>query len=389
MANKQIAVEGHPGLFRREGCDNIYLQFYDATGKRHRESCGTGDLVKAQRRLNLKRGQVEAGTYQERRNVTVAQAVQDLISWYRTTALKDERAKAVESYWRMHLEPFFGHMKVEKVTRSVLESYRKRRMEQLHAVPDEEHPGQLKLVAPSPTTVNRELQCIRRAFKHGKIATPEFPMASEAGNARQRFASAEEIERLRRAAAEHSIWMRFLVEMCYTVGWRKSEVMELTVEDVHLAEARPFIRSHTRTKNGKFKECPLISSLLVLAQALVGDARRDGRTQLLPVGDPRKAWARVCRIAGLQNLHLHDGRRSAARRSRAAGVSEHVVMAQLGWSSPAMFQRYDIVSQADIADGLARTAAFESSPTTIEHSPTYSPTDESANLSYSFCKTGA
>ena len=129
---------------------------------------------------------------------------------------------------------------------------------------------------------------------------------------------------------------------------------------MYLREALPFIRSHTMTKNGRFKECPLISSLLVLAQALVGDALRSGRTQLLPVSDPRKAWARVCKMAGWHagkhngGLVLHDGRRSAARRSRAAGVSEHVTMQQLGWSSPAMFQRYDIVSQADIADGLAR-----------------------------------
>jgi len=46
---------------------------------------------------------------------------------------------------------------------------------------------------------------------------------------------------------------------------------------------------------------------------------------------------------------FHDLRRTAARNMLRTGVSASVVMEILGWKSFAMLQRYDIVSEADLA----------------------------------------
>jgi hypothetical protein len=56
----------------------------------------------------------------------------------------------------------------------------------------------------------------------------------------------------------------------------------------------------------------------------------------------------------------HDYRRSAARNLSRAGVPERVIMQLCGWETRSVFDRYRIVAERDLAEGLARLA--ESAP---------------------------
>ncbi|HXY11362.1 MAG TPA: tyrosine-type recombinase/integrase, partial [Terriglobales bacterium] len=217
---------------------------------------------------------------------------------------------------------------------------------------------------PSPTTVNRELQVIRKAFKlafkEGKIRTavPYFPMSVE-DNARQTFMTVEVLDKIRTAASREGLWARFMVEMTYTVGCRKGEVLGLTVGDVNLEEE--YIRI-IETKNGDIREIPLTESLRLLVEPLA--IGRDSTERLIPVKDPRCAWRRICKAAGVKagkdgGYVLHDGRRTAPRRQRSAGVAQSVSMRQMGWRSDAMYRRYGIVDRRDVLDALEKTENFE------------------------------
>ena len=78
--------------------------------------------------------------------------------------------------------------------------------------------------------------------------------------------------------------------------------------------------------------------------------RDDGK----PVLNFRKVWRKVCIAAGVGDLLLHDLRRTGARNLRRLGVGETVAMKIGGWKTASVFRRYDIVSEADLADAARR-----------------------------------
>ena len=58
--------------------------------------------------------------------------------------------------------------------------------------------------------------------------------------------------------------------------------------------------------------------------------------------------------AGLEGRLVHDLRRSAARDFRRRGVSEGEIMRLCCWTTRAMFDRYNIIDEEDLAQAVAR-----------------------------------
>jgi len=68
----------------------------------------------------------------------------------------------------------------------------------------------------------------------------------------------------------------------------------------------------------------------------------------------RKAWHTACKLAGVE-ITFHDLRRTAARNMDRAGVPHNAIKRIMGHKTDAMFSRYRIVAQSDLAEA-ARTA---------------------------------
>jgi integrase len=68
----------------------------------------------------------------------------------------------------------------------------------------------------------------------------------------------------------------------------------------------------------------------------------------------RCVWKRACKKAGLEGRLVHDLRRTAAIDFRRHGVSEGEIMKLCGWKTRSMFDRYNIINEADLAEAVAK-----------------------------------
>lgn len=163
------------------------------------------------------------------------------------------------------------------------------------------------------------------------------------------------------------------VAIAYTFGWRmRSEVLTLKRRQLDL-EAETLRLEPGTTKNDEGRLVYLTPELKALLAAQVEriktQERRLGR--IIPLvfphlrgrraGEPRRdfrrAWQTACKHAGCPGMLRHDFRRTAVRNMVNAGVPERVAMTVTGHKTRAVFDRYHIVSPADLQDVARRLAA--------------------------------
>jgi integrase len=196
------------------------------------------------------------------------------------------------------------------------------------------------------------------AVKAGRLAhRPHVAMLAE-DNARQGFLEPADFAAVR---AHLPAYLTDAATFAYLIGWRKGEVKTLEWPDVDLDVGVIRLRAE-HSKNKRPRVVALRGELRALIERRAALRRldcpyvfhRDGR----PLGDFRKAWRTACTAAALKGRIFHDMRRSAVRNMVRAGVPERVAMAVSGHRTRAVFDRYNIVSEDDLAAAVERTDAY-------------------------------
>ncbi len=371
--------------------------------KPKRESTHTEKRTQAERFLKRREGQAVMGQIILPRSdrVRFDEAEKDLIWFYETTGKRSLK----EVGWRMkHLRRFFAGWRLVTIGPADTTAYAARRQGE----------------GASAGTINREMALLKRmlrlAYENGKVMRqPVIRMLKEAPP-RSGFFEREPFEAVRRHLPED---LQVAVTIAYTYGWRiPSEVMSLKLAQVDLQAGTLRLDPGT-TKNDEGRLVYLTPELATLLREQIDRVMSlmHERGAVIPYlfphfcgrfkGKPRrdfvKAWKSACLAAmlegkdeearakilvavehnprlGLLEKLRHDFRRTAARNLINAGVPERVAMMITGHKTRSIFDRYHIVSPADLQEatrklagittGITATSALASQPlTALKSSP--------------------
>lgn len=161
-------------------------------------------------------------------------------------------------------------------------------------------------------------------------------------NARERYLTSEEAERLRLACeCSSNPQLKNIVGLLLLTGARKSELLNAEWQHIDL-ERRSW--KLPMTKNGKGRHVPLSQPAIDIIKQLPKFAGcpylLPNPKTLKPYSDIKRGWMVARKLAGLEDVHLHDLRHTAASWLIAGGVELYTVGKILGHSSIASTQRY-------------------------------------------------
>lgn len=239
-----------------------------------------------------------------------------------------------EMYMRRHIVPRWGRVRVSDIDgRAVAQWLADKRAEGL-----------------APATVEKIRVIMGRSFELGQrwgipgcTTNPTRGMPRKPlNNARERFLTAREADRLREAALlSRNTQLPHIVNLLLYTGCRVRELLDARWEHVNIDRRTWLIPT---SKTGKPRHVPLSKPALDVIAAL---PRFEGCPYLIPNPDTlqpfvsiKHAWQAARAIAGLHDLRIHDLRHSAASFMVNSGVDLFAVGKVLGHASYQSTQRY-------------------------------------------------
>ncbi len=362
---------GTGSLYRQPGSQNWWCQ-YSMNGRPQRESTGTSKKREAESFLRKRLAEVSGGNFlgPQVERITVGELACDYFDSLRVNEAKD--FYHAELRWKTHLEPVFANCRAGQVNTTLLNRYVRDRQENSAA----------------NGTINRELAALQRMYtlaaesdprKVGHV--PHFPRLPER-NVRKGFLEQAQYSMLAEKCAAAGLWLRAMFEVAHTFAWRTEEIATLEVSQVDLSNRLIRLwRGETKNDDGRVVHMTSVVYEF-LCKCVDGKKSEDyvftknGKR----IGNFRKTWWRVCVQSGLgqmacricdlpvvgnkcgcgsKNLKyvgllFHDLRRTGVRNMVRSGIPERVAMSISGHKTRAVFDRYNIVSESDLAEAARK-----------------------------------
>ena len=177
-------------------------------------------------------------------------------------------------------------------------------------------------------------------------------------NARQRFLSTEESNRLLDAAGQSlSVQLRPLIALLLLTGMRLGELLNAQWKDIDL-ERRSWLIPIAKTKP---RYLPLARAAVEVLESL---PRFENCPWVIPNPETRRpfvsvkhAWQKARRDARLPDVRLHDLRHTHASQLANSGISLFTISILMGHSDLASTKRYSHLTDASLLSAVEAGAA--------------------------------
>jgi integrase len=241
-------------------------------------------------------------------------------------------AKKSRKTWRQMEQQFhniFGSWKSRK-----LGSIQKDDVEKLHATIAEKR---------GPYAANRAIELLRamfnKAIKWGLFSgtNPAATVTPFPEEARVRILQMHEFKKFFEALEDEQDDIRDFIMISLLTGARKSNVLSMRWADID-RKGGMWVIPGTETKNRQVHSIPLTASELEILERRWQERKKNElRNEFVFPGtgstghlvEPKRAWKSLLKRAGIEDLHLHDLRRSMASWMANAGANVALIQSAL------------------------------------------------------------
>jgi integrase len=245
------------------------------------------------------------------------------------------------------LKPRFGAMRLDEITADGIERFKQFRLEQ----------------GRSPSTVNRDLACMRRillyAVKKDVIATTPF-LAHKVEfleeHRRERVLSFDE-ERKYLAAAKQPL--RDVATIMLEIALRPGEVLAIRREDVNLGAVPAFLHVPAGKTANSVRDVPITQRAREVLKRRMSGAEGEylfprrigsGYDWSAPMTELEPAHRRALHESKITRFRIYDLRHTAATRAAEAGTDVLSLAKLLGHSDLKTTERYVHLSKRHLGD---------------------------------------
>jgi integrase len=270
-----------------------------------------------------------------------APTVSELIGRFEREHLSRRRASTAADYESMianHIAPALGRLKVAEVAFSDIERLH-------HKITTAGYPYRANRVH----AVTRKMFALAVRWKMIDI-NPAQGVEHNKEHHRRRYLKSEELVALLKALAAYPDQrIADCFRLLLMTGARRGEVLSMRWADIDLTAAT-WSKPPSSTKQQQLHEVPILAPVKQLLTEI--RQRQTANQQPLPefvfpgngkhghIVEIKRAWARLCKSAGVIDLRIHDLRHSYASALASDGASLPLIGALLGHSNPQTTSRY-------------------------------------------------